>query len=273
MPAPSTAKWPRPKSEDEWEDMVLDAMRLRWRDPNAERNGRRGQRQNGVDVFGRIGASWVAAQAKNTDTLSEADAKAEISKAEGFQPPLLDFYLVICGPRDATFQEFIRLLSAEQVSRGSFRVHVLFFDDVCQELAGSAALVQKYWAGFLALSALLDALPRALTGPVLDTETAFARVEELEEFKALGDHVEAISDGNVHAQIRIEGTPQLDAARGTLDRAWHLAIGESHAGHVTTLCRVAVDVDSGSLSFYSLSRDRWLSRNEWLQTDDLWWLQ
>jgi len=82
MPTPATADWPRPKSEDEFEDIVLDALRILWRDPNATRYGRRGQKQNGVDVVGRIGERFAGAQSKNVDTLSERDVRAIVAEAE-----------------------------------------------------------------------------------------------------------------------------------------------------------------------------------------------
>jgi len=43
MPAPTTSRWHKPKREDEFEDMVLDALKLRWKDHNTTaRNGIRG---------------------------------------------------------------------------------------------------------------------------------------------------------------------------------------------------------------------------------------
>jgi hypothetical protein len=157
MPTPSTAKWPRPKSEDEWEDMVLDAMRLVWNDPNAQRNGRRGQRQYGVDVFGLADGRQVGAQAKNMDKLSETEAKDEIKKAEDFVPKIRELYFAVAGPRDAAFQQTVRLLSVDRVARAAFPVHVLFYDDICQKLASQQDLVAKYWRSFLSLSNLEDA--------------------------------------------------------------------------------------------------------------------
>src|SRR5438132_6616090 len=80
MPIPTTAKLPKPKSEDEFEDIVVDFCRLRWRDPHATRNGRRGQRQNSVDVFGHppwLKGATAGAQCKNTDALSLALVVAE----------------------------------------------------------------------------------------------------------------------------------------------------------------------------------------------------
>src|SRR3954469_25892700 len=87
MPTPATAKWPKPKSEDEFEDIVVDFLRVRWRDPNAQRNGRRGQRQHGVDVIGdppRLKGRTAAAQCKNMDGLTLADIVAEVELAKTF---------------------------------------------------------------------------------------------------------------------------------------------------------------------------------------------
>src|ERR1043165_10316520 len=84
MPTPATARWPKTRSEDEFEDIVVDFLRLRWKDPNAQRFGRRGQRQHGVDVLGRpprLGGASAGGQAKNTDTLSLHDVVAEVTKA------------------------------------------------------------------------------------------------------------------------------------------------------------------------------------------------
>ena len=99
MPTPATARWPGPKSEDEWEEMVLDAMKLRWEDADARRNGRRGQRQNGVDIYGRHVSKQenVGAQAKNTETITETTILNEISKAETFSPPLDRYYIAVAS--------------------------------------------------------------------------------------------------------------------------------------------------------------------------------
>jgi hypothetical protein len=105
MPTPATSKWPAPKSEDEWEDMVLDAMRLFWSDPNAQRNGRRGQRQFGVDIFGSVNALPVGAQAKNIDRASAVIILDEVGKASQFKPELAQYHIAIAGSRDAHIQQ------------------------------------------------------------------------------------------------------------------------------------------------------------------------
>ena len=52
MPSPTTTKLPIPKSWDEFEDIVADVLKLRWKNPHVTRNGRSGQRQHGVDICG-----------------------------------------------------------------------------------------------------------------------------------------------------------------------------------------------------------------------------
>jgi hypothetical protein len=269
MPTPLTSKWPKPKSEDEWEEMVLDAMRLYWSDPNAQRNGRRGQRQNGVDIFGCLDFHPVAAQAKNMDRVSEAEVLFEVNKAEKFTPVLTQYHFAIAGPRDEGLQNLIAMRSLDRVNHGLFPIYLHYFDDVCGQLSSRPVLIQKYWGAFLALSSLLDALPDTLSGPVLNPETAFERVRLLPQLRQLADLIEARSAGNANLSVRFEDTPRLDAPRGSPDRWWTIAIGENQQHRQITFCRVAVDVDSGSLSFFSVLENRWLSRSEWLQTG-LW---
>lgn len=158
MPTPATAKWPVPRSEDEWEDMVVDALRLRWQDPDARRNGRRGQRQNGVDIYGcatSVGG-LAGAQCKNTFEPNLGQVTEEVAKAEGFVPKLAKFYFVAAAPRDAELEEAVRLLSLVRTSNGMFGVDVLFFDDICADLASRPELVEKHWPGWGSLVGALE---------------------------------------------------------------------------------------------------------------------
>lgn len=73
MPTPSMARLPKLMDEKEFEKVVLDALKLRWKDPNASLNGRKGQAQDGVDIFGRpkwLSGSFAGAQCKNSETLT-----------------------------------------------------------------------------------------------------------------------------------------------------------------------------------------------------------
>ena len=264
MPTPATAKWPRPKSEDEWEDMVLDAMCLRWRDPNATRNGRRGQRQNGVDIYGTCNGGIAAAQAKNVDKMDKSDAILEIAKAETFRPLLSEYHFAIGGPRDAGFQEFVRNLSTFRVHNGRFPVHVLFFEDVTHELSNEKRLVMKYWEQFL--GGWLKAVSNELTEPILDIETALDRVQGLPEYRKMTEYLAGISGSGISIVLRIEQTPDLAAPAGDIRRFWKVAIGESTPQKATFLHRIAIDVEGRNVRIYQVVDDTWLTVDEWMKT-------
>ena len=268
MPTIATTRWPRPKSEDEWEDMVLDWARIRWSDPNAQRNGRRGQKQNGVDIVAHSGGVTFGVQAKHMDHLAKGLAFSEIQKAENFTPALHELHFAISGPRDAAFQEVIRNESALRVARGAFAVHVVYFDDVCHEFSSYPKLIRKYWGPLIdAVRSFGDSVPAALSTPVLDIQHAIDLIQGLPEFGVLAEQIEAHSACPAEVFIRVEGTPKLDSPAGSLGRAWHLAIAEDHDTHTVTRWRVAIDVDSGHVRYYSVMNDRWLTKDEWLSSE------
>ena len=57
MPTIASSELPVPKSWDEFEDICADLFSRIWNDHNVVRYGRMGQRQNGVDIRGRLGSA------------------------------------------------------------------------------------------------------------------------------------------------------------------------------------------------------------------------
>jgi hypothetical protein len=125
-----------PKDEDEFEDISLSAAKLRWEGSAFFRNGRRGQRQKGVDLFGQVNGQMVGIQCKNTiDGLSEKTVLEEVKNAESFVPPLTTLYIATTAKRDSSLQEKVRILSADRVANQKFTVHLLFWNDIIFDLA------------------------------------------------------------------------------------------------------------------------------------------
>jgi hypothetical protein len=60
MATAATSHLRPPKDWDEFEDMCADTFQHQWDDRNATRYGRQGQRQNGVDIYGRPPVGGVA---------------------------------------------------------------------------------------------------------------------------------------------------------------------------------------------------------------------
>jgi len=147
MPTPVTAKFPRTKDADEFENLVLELLSRKWK-VALQRNGRNGQAQNGVDIYGErdgVAGAYVGVQCKNVDALALAVIEAEVASAESFTPSLCEYWVVTGSNRDARLQEQVRQLSMGRRAQGKFPVNVWFWDDIELELGGHSELVVKFY--------------------------------------------------------------------------------------------------------------------------------
>src|SRR5258708_1121280 len=92
-----------------FESLCLELWRVIWQDSNAQKNGRNGQPQAGVDVFGQHEGKWIGVQCKQKDQLlwsklTTDELEVEVEKAKQFQPPLSAFILATTGPADVKVQ-------------------------------------------------------------------------------------------------------------------------------------------------------------------------
>ncbi|MBG0792025.1 hypothetical protein IYY11_00730 [Methylocystis sp. H62] len=110
---------PRPTDEQAFERASVVLWRALLNDPSVQRNGRRGQRQNGVDLFGirNNDAHWhVGIQCKlksEGHSLTEREVRDEVQKAQTFRPALREYYITTTAPDDVAMQEFARKITAE----------------------------------------------------------------------------------------------------------------------------------------------------------------
>lgn len=98
-------------------------------------NGRSGQCQAGVDVFGRIvdSGEWFGIQCKVRKTnqyLTREEIFEEIDKARAFNPTISEYILCTTLDRDGRFQELERIISDELRRRGCFRFRVVSWNDI-----------------------------------------------------------------------------------------------------------------------------------------------
>ena len=148
MPTLANAHLPKPKSWDEFQSIVADALRVRWANSDLQEHGRQGQPQHGVDIFGFDDAGrTVGVQCKHSwlDPVTSRDVEEEISKAESFEPAIEVFYIVTSSERDGKIQRKIWELSAERAKQSKFRVGIFFWDDVAGEITRRKDLVAKHW--------------------------------------------------------------------------------------------------------------------------------
>ncbi len=124
-----------PKHWQDFEDQCLKLWRPRLVD--AKKNGRGGQQQAGVDVFGREPKSgdWWGIQCKQRTrwpprALTVGEIEQEVAQAEGFKPKLAHFIVATTAARDAKTQTFVRQLSDRRRAQGKFSVDLYAWDDI-----------------------------------------------------------------------------------------------------------------------------------------------
>jgi hypothetical protein len=147
MPVLAASNIPTPKSWDEFEDIVLSAAKIRWKSSDFFRQGRQGQRQDGVDVFGQVADKrQIGVQGKNSiGGVTEATVKREIKQAESFTPPIDALYIATTAKRDAKIQKAVRLISKARVKAGKFPVAILFWEDICLDLCTDDAAFFRHY--------------------------------------------------------------------------------------------------------------------------------
>lgn len=177
MPGLANFRIPPPTKWQDFEDLCLDLWRGVWRDENTQKNGRRGQPQNGVDIFGRPdkGQRWAGVQCKGKDetlgsTLTNKELLAEVEKAKEFQPQLSSFTIVYTSSRDAALQTYARLLTEKHERQGLFSVHVWCWDDVLERLNDFPDVASVHFPHFHPVH-ILRAIPLKSSVPVQEAST------------------------------------------------------------------------------------------------------
>jgi hypothetical protein len=161
-----------PKGWEKFEDLTLSLFQAIWADPLAQKNGRKGQPQHGVDVFGtpaRETGGFHGVQCKGKDQAygrpaTVKEIKVELAKAEKFTPKLKSWVFATTSPVDGRLQQSARELSAARVAQGQFPIAVLGWEDIRHLLAEYPnVLRQYYFEHAIDLDALIAVIQKAPT--------------------------------------------------------------------------------------------------------------
>ena len=135
-------QFPPPANWQDFERLCHALWQEIWADPNAQLNGRTGQPQAGVDVYGlpKRAAKYEGIQCKGKDgrygaVITEDELRSEVDKAKRFKPPLRNFVLATTANSDAKIQEVARLLTTEHRTKGLFDVAVLAWPEIQARLS------------------------------------------------------------------------------------------------------------------------------------------
>lgn len=128
---------PAPADWQAFERLTRDLFESEWQTDDARANGRSGQEQHGVDVYGtdRVHKKCVGVQCKGRSggygkALKEKDLREEVEKAKSFHPPLDRFILATTAPNDARIQEVARELNEKNRKELLFEEDVMGWDEI-----------------------------------------------------------------------------------------------------------------------------------------------
>ena len=134
-----------PKNEEEFEDMCCSLFSFHF-NAEFERNGRKGQKQNGVDVYGKVDGAWYGIQCKKRkhgNNLSIREIDGEIKQAKDFKPPLKKLIIATTSSRDEKTQEYIRKINDK--NNLNFEVMIYFWEKISDLLHRFPDVHRKFY--------------------------------------------------------------------------------------------------------------------------------
>lgn len=194
MPTRLDTNFPSLKDDDEFESLIRDICALEWGDSSTEKFGRKGQKQFGVDVYGRpvdLGGKYYATQCKlrtKKNRLTETEIECEVNEAKNFPHPLEMLILVTDSPRDTETQIIVDQINERQVANHSFKVAIWFWDAITERLASHPRLIVRYFRDYFANLTTLPTLERLIDTPLQLAVISIASFSEalfLEDFLKL----------------------------------------------------------------------------------------
>ncbi|WP_446011755.1 PIN domain-containing protein [Candidatus Electrothrix sp.] len=132
---------PKPKNWQDFESHTRVLFKCILSDPTTQQNGRSGQPQAGVDVYGYRNRDvkqlvGVQCKKKQEDNVSEKELREEVEKAKTFEPKLAEFILITTAPRDQKIQTEARIITKELAeTTHSFPVSVWGWEDIEEHAA------------------------------------------------------------------------------------------------------------------------------------------
>ncbi len=140
MEAPKTLA--RPANWQDFESLCKKLWGEIWNCPEIQKNGRLGQEQFGVDVFGipENEVSYYGIQCKGKSEyndnqyehpqFTEKEILKEIENAKTFEPALKKWYLATTALNDSKIQTLIRKKNLEHIQAGLFEVHLFSWESI-----------------------------------------------------------------------------------------------------------------------------------------------
>ena len=199
MPTFIQMQIPPPKSWEEFEELCCSIWKEEWNDTNIQGNGRKGQKQYGIDIIGRPRAKgyWAGLQCKGKDRyadtmVTESELKEEVKKAKQFDREIKEFILVTSGQKDAKIERLAREITEQHKEIGLFTVTVLGWADVHLRLSLYPHVIKAFYP-HLAINEYIDDIKEHISLIKSDTEKILDNTISREQ-NELDENIKLVSD-------------------------------------------------------------------------------
>lgn len=127
----------KPENWQDFESLCKKLWGEIWNCDEIKKNGRNGQNQSGVDIYGipHNFENYFGIQCKGKDDYSNAilsvkEIDLEIEKAKNFKPLLKKFYFATTANKDSKIEEHIRIKDLENRALNLFEIHLFCWEDI-----------------------------------------------------------------------------------------------------------------------------------------------
>ncbi|MGJ3236136.1 hypothetical protein [Marivirga sp.] len=127
----------KPENWQDFESLCKKLWGEIWECHEIKKNGRSGQNQHGVDVYGipknEIGYYGIQCKGKDdyvNSKLKKSEIDNEIKKARLFTPKLKKFYFATTANKDSLIEEYARVKDIESREDGFFEIHLFCWEDI-----------------------------------------------------------------------------------------------------------------------------------------------
>ena len=167
MPTLASSEMIVPKNWEEFEDICADLFSRIWNDRNTVRYALQGERQNGVDIRGRLpNGAIVGVQCKRKRQwpvvrLKTKDIDVEVAEALKFTPSLSEFTIATTALNAAKLQAHVDAITERHKAQGLFSVHLLGWSELWRRITDYPELIEKHY-DFVTLSSVrtrVDQIP------------------------------------------------------------------------------------------------------------------
>jgi tetratricopeptide (TPR) repeat protein len=139
-------RYPQPNNEDDFELFSLRLLRNAWNRPHLQQNGKRGERQDGIDLIDLSGATpFRGVQCKfheSSKTIPPKEIEEEVVKALQHDPPIDEFYILTTAKKARHAQKTVIKINQRHRDEGRFLVVLWHWEEIEQCIDGLDEIAQ-----------------------------------------------------------------------------------------------------------------------------------